>query len=208
MFIRKSRDALRSLIGGSVFFIAMTVAATPAHAAFHLWNLNEIYSNSNGTLQFIELQTTFGSQQFVGGQQISVTNGGTPNTFTIPANLPGDTTNHFFLIGTAGIQAAGGPVPDYIMPNNFLFTGGGTISFFGANSGPYPSMPTDGSKSLTWNGSNWVLASPNSPTNFTGQAGTVVVPEPTAFALIAACGICSILRRRARQDGPRLSVDD
>ena len=39
-------------IFGSVIF-----APTDVDASFHLWDINEIYSNSDGTQQFIELTT-------------------------------------------------------------------------------------------------------------------------------------------------------
>jgi autotransporter-associated beta strand protein len=148
-------------------------SASTAHAAFHLWNISELYTNSSGTLQFIELSTSAGGQQFVGGQQIHVTmTGGTQtNTFMVPTNLPSDTTNKTFLIGTVGLQAAGAPTPDYIMPNGFLFAGGGTISFFGANSGGYTALPTDGSTARVFGvGSNVV----NNPVNFAGKPGEIV----------------------------------
>ncbi len=167
--------------------------APSAHAAFHLWNINEIYTNSTGTLQFIELVDNSGNQNFVGGQQINVSN--LPNTitnmFTLPGgNLPGSTQNHFLLFGTAGIQAAGGPAPDYIIPNGFLFAAGGSISFFGANGGAYTALPTDGFLSRTWNGGNAL----NTPTNYGGHSGTL--PSPASVALIAGAGGTILLRRR------------
>ena len=167
---------------GSETAFAATVAS-PAQAAFHLWGINEIYSNSSGTLQFIELQTPFGGQQFVGGQTITVSSGAMSHAFTVPANLPGDTTNHFFLIGTPGIQAAGGPAPDYpMLPAGFLFTGGGTINFWGTNSAAYSALPLDGLMSRNWTTMTNNLV--NSPTNFAGATGIVNgVPEPATMIL-------------------------
>lgn len=181
--------------GAALAMIGM-MAFNQAQAAFHLWNINEIYSDGSGSLQFIEFFTSQSSQQFVGGQQVSVSNVGNTqtHTFTIPSNLPGDTFNHSFLLGTAGIQAAGAPAPDYIIPNNFLFTAGGTISFFGANGGAYSAMPTDGSLSRNWGDGNAV----NSPRDFAGQAGTIVVPEPAIWGLLAAAVTASFLRLRGR----------
>lgn len=187
--------AKRNSLGVACF--ALMLSATPAKAAFHLWNLQELYSDSTGSLQFIELFAAFDSQQFVGGQQISVSNAGNTltNTFTIPSNLPSSSTNKSFLLGTAGLQAAGGPTPDFIIPSNFLFTAGGSISFFGTNSGAYTALPTDGTASRIWGGST--NNATNSPRNFAGQTGTVV-PEPTSLSMVALAigGIFWTSRRR------------
>jgi len=169
----------------------------PAQAAFHLWNIREIYTDASGSLQFIELFCNSGSQQFVSGQQIRVTDlsGTTTHTFTLPSNLPGDTLNRAFLIATTGADAAGAPTPDFVLPANFLFAGGGTISFFGQNSGAYTALPTDGTLSRTWIGGDAV----NSPQNFGGQVGVVAVPEPAVWALAAlgGFGLLVVLRRRS-----------
>src|SRR5438093_196696 len=53
--------------------LAIVIPSAPARAAFHLWNIREIYTDSSGTYQFIEFFTSSGSQQFVGGQYITVT---------------------------------------------------------------------------------------------------------------------------------------
>src|SRR5881396_1098675 len=154
--------------------IAASLAVTPAQGAFDLWNIREVYTYSSGTKQFIEFFTASSSQQFVGGQQISVTDGSTTHTFTVPSNLPGDTASHAFLIGTASIASSGSPTPDYIIPDNFFFAGGGTISFWGQNPAPtYTALPTDGVNSRTWSDGNAV----NSPQNFAGQSGTIVIPN-------------------------------
>lgn len=167
-----------------------------AQAAFHLWAISEVYSNASGTLQFIEFQTTFGSQQFIGAHQVMVSNIGNTltNTFNIPTNLPSDSANRRFLIGTAGIQAAGGPAPDYIIPNNFLFTAGGAINFFGTNSGSYTALPVDGLLSRTWGGNTNAT---NTPTNFAGAVGQVPAPS-CAIALVAGAAAVGMRRRRTR----------
>src|SRR4051794_39704318 len=69
---------------GLVFAAAIGAAALTqqAQGAFHLWQLNEVYSNSSGSLQFIELQDVFGGQQFVANLQVQVSNVGNTQTHT------------------------------------------------------------------------------------------------------------------------------
>lgn len=179
---------------------AISLASSPARAAFHLWNVTEVYSNSSGSLQFIELSDTSGGQNFVGGQSINIVSGdgNTTHHFSLPAgSLSGSTLNHHLLFGTAGIQAAGAPKPDYIIPDGFLFTDGGTLSFFGANGGGYAALPIDGTLSRNWNDGTSV----NSPQNFAGAVGQIVVPEPATAGVLAACttGAFLGLRRRGQK---------
>src|SRR5438093_897114 len=128
-----SRSLARAVASGLMLGVMLCIS-TPAQAAFHLWTIREVYTDSSGSLQFIELFTSSSGQDFVGGQSVRVSNGTTTNTFTIPSNTPsGGTASKALLIATAGAQAAGAPAPNYVMPDNFLLAGGGTISFFGAN---------------------------------------------------------------------------
>lgn len=167
---------------------------SPAQAAFHLWNIREIYTDASGSLQFIELFCPASGQTFLDGQQIRVSSGGTTHTFSLSGNLNTDSLNHALLFATAGAQGAGAPAPNFTLPNGFLFAGGGTISFFGANGGTYTALPTDGTLSRTWGDGNAV----NSPQNFAGQVGVVAVPEPAVWALAAlgGFGLLVVLRRR------------
>lgn len=176
--------AVRSLVRCCLIGVAALMLTPPAQAGFHLWSIREVYTDVSGSLQFIELVDSFGGQTFVGGQSISVANVGNTitHTFTIPGgSLSGSTLNHALLFGTAGLQAAGGPAPDYIIPNNFLFQAGGTLSYFAQGGGPYSALPTDGVLSRTWVGGGSAV---NSPQNFAGQIGLVTVPEPAALSLL------------------------
>lgn len=165
--------------------LAMTLLlATPARANFHFWNIREVYTDASGTNQFIEFVALGGGQQFVNGQSITVTpsGGGSPKTIMLSGNLPGDSANKAFIVGTVGITNFGAPKPDYLIPTNFVAAGGGTISFFGQNSGPYTALPTDGVLSRTWGNGNAV----NSPQNFADQTGTITIPPVNSppFVLI------------------------
>lgn len=177
--------------------LAMNMVVSPAQAAFHLWSIREVYSNAGGSLQYIEFFTSDFSQQFVAGQQITSRNVGNTlqNTFTIPSNLPGDSANHAFLIATANFQSTAGFAPDYVIPANFLFTGGGTITFFGTPSSvTYSALPTDGTSARFFpSGANGV----STPQNFAGQTVSPV-PEPATWTLlgIGAIGLGWLFRRR------------
>lgn len=193
-FHKPSRRMARGLARVCAVGLAAAMITSLAQAAFHAWTIREIYTDASGTLQFIELFTSSSGQTVVNSQAINVINGVT-HTFTLPnSSLAGNTANRALLFGTAGLQAAGGPAPDYIIPDNFLFLGGGTINFFGANSGPYTALPTDGDLSRTWTGGNAV----NSPQNYAGTVGHVVVPEPGALALLGL-GLGSLLWLRRKQ---------
>jgi hypothetical protein len=171
----------RARIGLVVLATALTV--NHAQAIFHLWNIREVYTDANGSRQFIELFTGAGSQNSVLNQQIRVTDGMTTHTFTLTNNLSGSTANKALLIGTASITNFGSPKPNFIMPDNFLFAGGGTITFFGANSGAYTALPTDGIMSRTWAAGNAV----NSPQNYEGQTGSITnqaaQPHPPSITI-------------------------
>ena len=208
------RSVARTLASGTMLGAALALA-TPAQAAFHLWNICEVYTDASGSLQFIEFFTTFGFQQSVGAQTIFVTNAANTVThsFTIPAHLPSDSASHAFLIGTAGITNFGAPTPNYIIPTNFFFNDGGRIKFFGANSGPYTALPTDGSLSRTWAGGNAV----NTPQNFAGTVGQIVIVNPNLppvvsitnppdSTLFAAPGVVSVGVSASDSDGTVANV--
>src|SRR5213083_1693960 len=74
------------------------LAASIARADFHLWRINEVFSNASGSVQFIEFSNTQeDGEEFLSGHVLS-TNGG---SITFPSDLPSDQTlNKFFIVGT------------------------------------------------------------------------------------------------------------
>ncbi len=155
--------------------VVLGLFALPLPAAFHLWQINELYSNADGTVQFVELTALSPGQQFLAGHNLISSSGGNTRTFTFPSNLPGDTSGRRMLIATQGFAALGIVTPDYIVPNNFFFPGGGTVNFASADVWNHPALPTN-NQSLDRSGA----AIANSPTNFFGATGTVpaTVPPP------------------------------
>lgn len=197
---------LRSLCKSAVLVVVFTVFVSPAQATFHLWAFQEIFSNADGTVQFIELFTVVDGQEFASGEMFRSTQGASVNTFTFTSNTPSLTSNHHLLIATAGFAALPGvPTPDFIIPDGFLFSPDGlleNLALLGPSLG-YTNLPIDGVLSLAGDG---VTTAVNSPTNFNGDTGTVVLPVPPVpavstwgilvFALLVSIAGVIVLRRR------------
>ena len=145
--------------------LSALAAALPARAGFHLWSVAEIFSSAAGKVRFIELVALSGGLQFVAGHTLTVSGGtGAPRVLTSASNLPGDSAGRRFLVGSAGFAGHVVVAPDYVVPDGFLSTGAGTIDFAGgAHERNHPAMPTNGTLSLSRNGTSGT----NSPRDFT-----------------------------------------
>lgn len=131
---------------------AVLLLATPAALPFaHLWDIQEVYSNSNGTVQFVEFFTTGTGEFFLSATQMQLELNGVPvNTYNFPNDLSGPTTaDHTFLAATANFASLYGITPDYIIPANFLVGGANRIlNFGGFDQVSLASLPTNGAMSL------------------------------------------------------------
>ena len=156
--------------------LALVVSWAPAAGAtFHLWSMSELYSNADGTIQFLEMTALTGGQQFLMGHILVASAGGVNHAIAFDRNLPGDTAGRKMLIATQGFANLGIAAPDYIVPAGFFFQGGGTIDFaHSADVWTHGAVPS-GALSLNRDGSTGT----NSPTNFAGQTGTITVSAPT-----------------------------
>jgi hypothetical protein len=160
--------------------IALVLGGLPARASFHLFSMNELYTNGDGSVQFMEMTALTGAQEFVAGHTLVATSGATTHTFQVPANLPGDTSGRKVLFATQGFADLGLVTPDYIVPNGFFFQGGGTLRWGeGADVWNYPALPTDGQHSIERTGTQVV----NSPQNFAGATASIgsAPPPPQSF---------------------------
>lgn len=157
----------RILAGCAAFCAAFSV-----HASFHLFQINEIYSNADGTVQFIELSAGLGAagQNFLAGNTLTSGSGANQKTFVFGANLPSSATGgKTVLIATQGFAALGLVTPDYIVPNGFLAQPAGSINYSNVDTVSYAQLPADGTTSINRNG----VAQTNSPKNFAGQTATL-----------------------------------
>jgi len=151
--------------------VAALLWAQTANATFHLIIITEIYSNASGNVQYVVLTATSGFQQFVTGHTITATSpGGDSHIFTFPNDLPDDTTNRAFVIGTEGFASLGIVAPDYVVPNGFLFPSGGTLNYAGVDIVVHGALPTDGIHAIDRNGTIVATA----PINFVGATGAIV----------------------------------
>ena len=99
----------------ATILLAVTSAAS---AAFHLFRIEQLYSNADGTVQFIVLVESTGSngEHLWAGQPLTSTHAGVTKTFAFPANLPSAiTAGRHVLVATQGFAALGLVTPDYVV---------------------------------------------------------------------------------------------
>jgi hypothetical protein len=174
------------MLTAATIVAASVSAISPARAAFHLWEVNEIYSNADGSVQFVELitpdQPFANNEHFVAGHRLITSTANPDNVFTFPTNLSTSigTRNRTILIATPGFaQLPGAVTPDYTLPAvNFFSTVADTVRFDG-NSGTTgriifaaSQLPTDGVMSINRN----LTPGVNSPKNFLNQVGSLTTP--------------------------------
>jgi hypothetical protein len=159
--------------------LALALIATAANGSFHTFVIESIYSNADGTVQYVVLRESSGTpgKNLWAGQTFKSTRAGVTKTFTFPSNLPSSqTANKRVLIATQGFASLGLIAPDYVVPNEFLATDGGTLNYAGVDQVIYASLPTDGVNAITRTGT----VTPNVATNFAGAAA-VVPPLPNVL---------------------------
>ena len=165
-----------------VLSLFLAAIALPAQAFFHLFAIVEVYSNSDGTLQYVmlrEMTGTNGENQWFGnGGLKSVNHAGIPKQFDFPANLPSsNTASRSVLVATAGFAALG-IAPDYTIPDRFVPTDGGSITYAGfTDTISIPPLPIDGATAIN-------------------RGGAPVTPAPKNFAnmtiAVAAAPVTSV----------------
>ena len=156
-----------------------------AQANFHLWRTDQIYSSPDGKIQYIVMLALASGQEFISGHTITVQQGSTIHSFSFTKDLSGDTATttggyygggttvgKMMLLATQGFANLGVVTPDFIIPDNFLFTsGGGSINWSGGyDIFNYTSIPLDGNMALFRAG----VTATNAPANFMGQMGSIV----------------------------------
>jgi hypothetical protein len=188
---------MRSLLA----IIALILVPLSASARFHLWQITEVYSNANGSVQFVEAQVVNPSdnEDLTAGKNLSSSS----TTFTMQTNLPTTITTHSLLFATPAFASQPGctnVTPDFTLagPNFMSTVGADLINFANVNSFSYTGgeLPTNGTDSLNepYN-SNVRTTAANSPTNYAGN--TCTLPEPAGWlGLLAGAAAVFLLGRR------------
>jgi MYXO-CTERM domain-containing protein len=165
----------------------------PADAAFHEWDIAEVYSNADGSVQYIELVTTFNGQDVLANHTLTATwTGGNMSTFTFPTNSPMGTSNKRLLLATPGFAKLPGAIaPDFTLPCGPFFDPAATsitVNFAGVDSVTFAgsAVPVNGDDSLNRNGGSMVSGAAT-PVNFAGNAGALAL---TACQVAGTCDIC------------------
>jgi hypothetical protein len=158
---------------------ALAVCAWPTQAAFHLFRIDQVFSNADGSIQYVVMRESTGSnnENFWGGQSLrSVDQAGTSKQLLFPSNLPSSATaSRSVLIATPGFAALGLVTPNYTMPAEFVPRNGGTLNFAGVDQISLPVLPIDGATAIDRNGA----PVPATPRNFAGDSATVMLPPPS-----------------------------
>jgi hypothetical protein len=160
-----------------LMFAVLVVPASAAQATFHVMRIDQLYSNADGSVQYMELLGLADFQNLLAGHTVLTMGGPGGNTlFVFPTNLPGNATNgKHILIATQGFAALNLVTPDYIVPNGFFPIANGKVSYGeGVDLWSYASLPTDGVTALFANG----VTGPNVATNFAGASASVGPAAP------------------------------
>jgi len=188
--------------------LAMGAAAAPAWATFHDWSIDEVYSSSDGSMQFIEMQGLGDGEYFFATGFFPPSPGHLKvgsNDFTFPHDLDivaagHNTGGYKLLLATSNFESITGIAPDYVLPNNFLPLSSGTLRFTdntdtAYSTFAYTSLP-GGDQSLNRAyPSPTIVSGTATPTNFRQQSASV--PEPAAgLVLLTLTGGAALTRRR------------
>jgi len=149
----KGADMFKHIVKSAIAVVfGLTLAGIANCQVLNAWFVGEIYSNADGSVQFILLEFDIFcgvcvSPPPLAGQTLMVTNGSTDRSFTIPYDASCDENGCFFLVGTQGFADLNLARTNFVVPNGFVFTTNGTIKL-GASAISYDALPTDGAHAL------------------------------------------------------------
>ncbi len=153
----------------AVVALAVLGGAAGAQTTFRITSL---YSNLDGTAQFVRLDETAGldGQHHFAGLKLKSIHGGVVKEFTFLTDLPTEKTAYATVVVAAGARFLGGVAEHggisffssdhYHTSIRFLPTDGGLVDFAGVDQVSYTSIPTDGILGLLRDGTRAVVTIP------------------------------------------------
>ena len=167
---------------GSFVVLSAAVMAPAAWATFHTYQIDEIFSNADGTVQYVVMREAAGmnGQNFWAGHTFTANGSSGVHQYVFTANLPGSMDTGYgmmeaptaftrVLIATQGFAALGIVTPDFVVPNGFLSLTNGTINYASVDQVSYMSLPTDGVTALKRDGTTMQ----NLAVNYAGSSASV-----------------------------------
>ena len=149
-------------------------ACIAAEAAPPTFKIDSLYSNLDGSVQFIRLTETEGlnGQNRLKGLKLTSTRNGVTKEYTFVNDIPTEYTAHVSIVVVAapvrGLPFLRAPGqwsccwdPYYELPERFLAVGGGSVDFAGVDQMVYEKLPTNGTHALHRDGT--VGADPDAP---------------------------------------------
>ncbi len=106
--------------------------ALPDTFTYHLNRINEVYTNSDGTLQFVEIIATAGGQTELAPTRVTSFNAdGTVETlvFDFTASFPSLGRNGTLLLATKAFESVAGFPPDFVIPDRSIPLNNGRVVF-------------------------------------------------------------------------------
>lgn len=152
----------------------LLLLASSAWATFHTFRIHELYSNADGTIQYIvfrENEGFNGENLWANHDMTARARGGVATVFTFPNNLLSSATaNSYVLVGTRAFSLLNLLEVDYVMPDGFLPVTGGELNFADVDAIAFDSLPTNGVDALYRNG----VVAPNQAINQRGVMASLV----------------------------------
>ena len=168
---------MRSVKALAALVISLPLALGLPGTAQAFIGIDELFSNADGSVQFIVLNTVESGR--IAGTVLATS--GPPGTgaeFTIPSDFADDAVNRSFLVATRGFADLMLVKPDFIVPNGFLPLRAGRLSIDRSDV-VYDHLPTDGFNAL-WSDpdADRTLVARAWAANFAGDSAWVVLPSP------------------------------
>src|SRR5262245_7186388 len=167
----------RSRIAILVAVALLVLSPVAAIAGIHTWRVGEVFSNADGTIQFVELVESGGGNFETGVSNGGVSSNAGPKNFNWSSTPVANTAFKRYLVGSQTFaNLTGAPPVDAIMPLSvlpfFFQPSADTVNFLVYDSCIFAAIPTNGLGSRNCESDTNQTA--NSPTNYAGAAGSVI----------------------------------